>query len=630
MKYLDKINSPLDLKNLSIDELNFLAEEIREFLLNSISKTGGHLSSNLGVIELTIALHYCFNSPEDKFIWDVGHQCYIHKILTGRKELLHTIRKKGGISGFPKINESPYDSYTVGHSSTSISAGLGFCVARDLNNQNHNVISIIGDGAMTGGLVYEAMNNLGMLNKKSIIILNDNQMSISNNVGSVSNYLNKLRTNPGYLEAKIDVQKFFNQVPAIGKNINHILEKTKDRIKYVLLPNLLFEQFDIKYIGPIDGHNIESLINAFESVKNINKPVLLHILTKKGNGYLPAEESPDSYHGVSKFDVKTGEFISKQTEETYSDVFGKFMVKEANKNKKLVAITAAMPSGTGLSFFSKVYPERMFDVGIAESHALIFSAGLSISGFIPVFAVYSTFLQRGYDQVLHDICIQNLHVVLAIDRAGITGDDGETHQGIYDLSFLSHIPNLTVIAPKDKLELEKMLDYAINKQDKPIAIRYPKGFALDNFYENKQEIESFMFEKIFSGEKIALVSVGTMTKTFFEVYHKLVEVGFNPTLINPRFISPISDELIQELKQYEYIFTLEDNILTGGFGSNLNSQLIKNRIFDKKIFNFSFPDEFIEQASISELHKKYGLDSESLFLSIKEILKDFNENAQRY
>lgn len=628
MKYLDRINSPLDLKNLNIEELNCLCEEIREFLLETISKVGGHLSSNLGVVELTTALHYCFNSPQDKFIWDVGHQCYIHKILTQRKELLHTIRKKDGICGFPKITESSYDSYTVGHSSTSLSASLGFSVARDLKNEKHNIISIIGDGAMTCGLVYEAMNNIGTNSKKQVIILNDNQMSISSNVGSVSNYLNKLRINPSYLDAKLDIQKFINKIPSIGKDINHILEKAKDSIKYAIIPNVLFEEFNIKYIGPIDGHNLQSLIAAFESVKKINQPVLIHVLTKKGKGYLPAEKFSDSYHSVSSFEIKTGEFKVKEKPETYSSVFGKFLVKEARKNKKIIAITAAMPSGVGLSFFAKAYPERFFDVGIAESHAVIFAAGLALSGFIPIFSVYSTFLQRGYDQVLHDVCLQNLHVVFAIDRAGVTGEDGETHQGVFDLAYLSHIPNMTILAPKNKIEFEKMLNYSINMQNKPIAIRYPKGVCSEDYERINLEIEHNQFEKIFSGERIALISVGTMTKVFIEVYNKLLENGLNPALINPRFISPIPKKLIDELKNYEYIFTLEDHILTGGFGFNLNNELIKNKIFNKKIFNFAFPDKFIEHSNIKELHLKYGLDSGSLFLKITEILKEFKENVQ--
>ena len=485
MSFLDNINSPSDLKKLNIKELDCLAQEIREFLINSISKTGGHLASNLGVIELTIALNYCFDFSKDKIVWDVGHQAYTHKILTGRKDLFDTLRKKDGLSGFPKTEESIYDHFNTGHSSTSISASLGFATARDLLGKDYNVISVIGDGAMTGGLVYEAMNNAGANNKKLLIILNDNQMSISENVGSMSKHLSSLRSAPEYLEAKLDVRKFLERFNIVGDRINKVLEKTKEGIKYAILPNVMFEQLGIKYIGPIDGHDINGLIKALNNVKNINKPVMLHIITKKGLGYIHAENEPYNYHGVAPFDTKTGKSVTNK-QETYSDVFGKFMVKEANRNKKLVAITAAMPSGTGLSFFSKVYPDRIFDVGIAEEHAVIFAGGLAMGGFVPVFAVYSTFLQRGYDQIIHDICIQNLHVVFAIDRAGVVGDDGETHQGIFDISYLSHIPNLTLLAPKDKEELIEMLDFSINKHKGPIAIRYPKGIACDIPVDNKK------------------------------------------------------------------------------------------------------------------------------------------------
>ena len=618
MSYLGNINSPSDLKKLNIDELSYLAEEIREFLIKSLSKTGGHLASNLGVVELTIALNYCFDFSKDKIIWDVGHQAYTHKVLTGRKNLFDTLRKKDGLSGFPKTEESIYDHFNTGHSSTSISASLGFAAARDLLGKDYNVVSVIGDGAMTGGLVYEAMNNAGANNKKLLIILNDNQMSISENVGSMSKHLSRLRSAPEYIEAKLDVRQFLEKLNIVGDKINKILEKTKEGIKYAVLPNVMFEDLGIKYIGPIDGHDIDGLIKAINNVKNINKPVLLHTITKKGFGYIHAENDPYNYHGVSPFNMETGKAINSNKLETYSDVFGKFMVREANKNKKLVAITAAMPSGTGLTFFSKVYPDRLFDVGIAEEHAVIFSGGLAMSGFVPVFAVYSTFLQRGYDQLIHDICIQNLHVVFAIDRAGVVGDDGETHQGIFDISYLSHIPNLTVLAPKNKTELLKMLDYAINRHTGPIAIRYPKGFATEIYSENEPDIFYNKCEVINQNGNIAIISVGTIMENVKPAYERLLNEGYDISLINARFISPIDTDLIANIRDnFDYIFTVEDNVFKGGFGANLISQLIKNEIFDKKIYNLSFPDEYIEQATIKELHQKYGLDQDGIYKSIK-------------
>ncbi len=617
MKYLDNIYSPSDLKKLNIDELDYLAKEIRDFLIKSLTKTGGHLASNLGVVELTIALNYCFDFSKDKIIWDVGHQAYTHKILTGRKEFFNSLRKKDGLSGFPKTQESIYDHFNTGHSSTSISAGLGFATARDLLGKDYNVVSVIGDGAMTGGLVYEAMNNAGANNKKLLIILNDNQMSISENVGSMSKHLSSLRSAPEYIEAKLDVRHFLEKFNIVGDKINKILEKTKEGIKYAILPNVMFEQLGIKYIGPIDGHDIQGLIKAINNVKNINKPVLLHIITKKGRGYSYAENEPYNYHGVAPFDMDTGKPINKTKLETYSDVFGKYMVREANKNKKLLAITAAMPSGTGLSFFAKAYPDRLFDVGIAEEHAVIFASGLAMSSFTPVFAVYSTFLQRGYDQIIHDVCIQNLHVVFAIDRAGVVGDDGETHQGIFDISYLSHIPNLTIMAPKNKTEFVKMLDYAINKHKAPIAIRYPKGVATDIYSDDEPEICYGKCEVIKQNGKIVIISVGTIIENVKPAYDRLISEGYNISLINARFISPIDKELISNIKNnYDYIFTVEDNVFKGGFGSNLISLLIKNEIFDKKIYNISFPDEYIEQASIKELHQKYGLDSEGIYNTI--------------
>ncbi len=622
MSYLENIKSPQDLKKLKLKELDILASEIRNFLINSISKTGGHLASNLGVVELTIAMHYCFNSPRDKFIWDVGHQAYTHKILTGRMNGFSSLRKYGGLSGFPKSEESPYDAFNTGHSSTSISAAIGLAEARDLLGEDYNVVSVIGDGSMTGGLVYEAMNNVGRNNTKLLIILNDNQMSISKNVGAMSKYLSELRTAPKYLAAKSGIYSFFDGMPIVGGAVNNILEKAKEGIKYALVPNIMFEQLGIKYIGPIDGHDLDKLINVINKVKVMNQPILLHVITKKGKGYKQAEKNPCAFHGVSSFNVKTGQALKAKVKETYSDIFGQTMVKLANKNKKLIAITAAMPSGTGLEFFSKLYPERIFDVGIAEEHAVTFSAGLAKSGFIPVFAVYSTFLQRSYDQIVHDVCLQKLHVVFAIDRAGIVGADGETHQGIYDLSFLSHIPNLVLLAPKNKEELEDMLDYAVNRQKNPIAIRYPKGNVSSNIKSLDKKVSDFSFDIIKQGKEIAVISVGVMADTACKTAEMLEKDGYCPSVIDPRFISPISPELINELKnKYKYIFTIEDNIVSGGFGSKLCQNLIQNKIYNKVIYNFAFPNAFIEQGSREELLKKYKLDSENIYKIIKKILE---------
>ncbi len=622
MKYLENINSPTDLKKLDFKQIEVLADEIREFLIETIAKTGGHLSSNLGVVELSLALNYCFDFLEDRIIWDVGHQCYTHKILTGRRKFFETLRQKEGLSGFPKCSESAYDHFNTGHSSTSISAALGFATARDLLGKDFSVVSVIGDGAMTGGLVFEAMNNAGVEHKKMLIILNDNQMSISENVGSISRYLSRLSSSPQYIGVKGDIKKFLKKLDSFGDKINSFLIKTKEGVKHALLPSVIFEQLGIKYIGVIDGHNIRELINVIQKIKNIDAPVLLHVMTKKGYGYIPAEKFPLNYHGVTPFNKETGELEQKK-EQTYTDTFGKFMVKEANKNKKLVAITAAMPDGTGLSFFSKLYKDRFFDVGIAEQHAAVFAAALAKEGFIPVFAVYSTFLQRAYDQIVHDVCLQNLHVVFAIDRAGIVGEDGDTHQGIFDLSYLSHIPNLTILAPKNKNELCDMLDFAINNFKAPIAIRYPKGEAKETYKELNTPILYGKSELIKKGEKIAIIAVGSMIETAKFAYDKLALEGYNPSLINARFISPIDEDLIFDIREdYDYIFTIEDNVFSGGFGAKLNALLIKNGIFNKKIYNKALPDTFIAQGKISEIYKQYEMDGYGFYRYIKDKIKE--------
>ncbi len=619
--YLEKINSPEDLKKLDLKKLEVLAGEIRNFLIKSVSETGGHLASNLGVVELTVALHYCFTVPRDKIVWDVGHQSYTHKILTKRKNLFNSLRKLNGLSGFPNPSESDYDSFNSGHSSTSIAAAMGLAKARDLSNLNYNVIAVLGDGALTGGMAYEALNNAGRNKTKLCIILNDNQMSISKNVGAMSNYLNELITAQKYMQTKSNIQNRLTKSTG-GNMLYDVLDKTKNSLKNFLMPTSMFEQLGIKYVGPIDGHDLPKLIHVLNRVKKINRPILLHVITKKGKGYKPAEDEPSVYHGVGKFNPDIGINSNVNKKITYSDVLGDELVKLAAENKKICAVTAAMPIGTGLTQFGNCYPKRFFDVGIAEEYAVTFSAGLAKGGYIPVFAVYSTFLQRGYDQIIHDVCIQNLHVVFAIDRAGIVGDDGETHQGIYDISYLSHIPNLTVMAPKNEIELRKMLRFAV-KHNGPVAIRYPRGAASQIMLAKNKDIEYGKAEYIYKGKDIAIVSYGAMMDIATEVYAKLLNSGYSPTIINARFSSPIDMDMVKDLAEnYKYIFTLEDNIYSGGFGCLLNQKLSETKSKKYIIKNFAFPNTYIEHGSRDLLFKKYKLDFENIYDDIIEIIKD--------
>lgn len=623
--YLEKINSPEDIKKLSIDKLDILAKEIREFLINTVSQTGGHLASNLGVVDLTIAMHYCFCCPRDKFVWDVGHQAYTHKILTGRKDEFDTLRKLDGLSGFPKTNESKYDAFNTGHSSTSIAAAIGLAKARDLTGHSYNVVSVIGDGAMTGGLSYEALNNVGRDHTKLIIILNDNQMSISENVGAMSKYLSELILTQKYMNAKSGLQKSLKNLPVGGEQIYNLLYRSKGTLKNAIMPeNSMFEHLGIKYVGPIDGHDIKRMVNVLNKAKKVDIPVLIHVITKKGKGYEPAEIMPSIYHGVSKFDAKVGVVPDYNKKETYSDVFGRKMLEMAARNKKICAITAAMPMGTGLSKFANLYPKRFFDVGIAEEYAVTFASGLAKGGYIPVFAVYSTFLQRGYDQIIHDVCIQNLHVIFAIDRAGIVGDDGETHQGIYDISYLAHIPNLTVMAPKNKTEFENMLEFAVNLSG-PVAIRYPRGEASEIMIAAENSVEYGKAEYIYEGEKIAVVSYGAMMDEAADVYFGLIERGYNPTLINARFASPIDKDMIEDLAEnYKYIFTMEDNIYSGGFGCLLSQRLCEYGLKENTIFNFAFPDMYVEHGNRALLFDRYGMSAEKMLNKIIQIIGDKN------
>lgn len=611
---LDKYKDIENIKNMSSEELNRFSEEIRQFLIESVSKTGGHLASNLGVVELTLSLYKVFDFKSDKLIWDVGHQAYVHKILTGRINKFSQLRKYGGISGFPKREESSFDIFDTGHSSTSISAGLGIARARDLNGDDYEVVSVIGDGALTGGMAYEALNDLGYSKTKMIVILNDNQMSISKNVGGMSKYLNKIRIDPAYNKFKEEVNNKLRKTN-IGVGLANSLQKIKGSFKQFFVPGMLFEDMGIKYLGPIDGHNINELIQAITLAKNTKGPVILHIITKKGKGYDFAERNPNKFHGIGPFDCDSGEICSIKGL-TYSKVFGNEMINLANENKKIVAITAAMPDGTGLNNFSEKFPERFFDVGIAEQHAVTLAAGMATQGMRPVFAVYSTFLQRAYDQILHDVCIQNLSVIFAIDRAGIVGEDGETHQGIFDLSYLTQMPNMTVMSPKCSEELRYMLRWAF-KNDGPIAIRYPRG--TDNSKVKLNSLKDFIrgkWEIITEEGNIAIIATGKMVQTAIMVREKLLKSDIKATIINAEFIKPIDENLIKKLICNNYkIITVEDNILHGGLGSSI-LEYINNLGYKGNILTLGYKDKFVTQGNVDILYKLHGLDTDGMFHSI--------------
>lgn len=618
---LNQIQKKDDIKKLNEEELKTLCKELRRFLLRSVSKTGGHLASNLGVVELTVALEYCFNLPEDKIVWDVGHQAYIHKILTGRKEQFATLRQLDGLSGFPKPHESDCDAFAAGHSSTSISAALGIAKARDLLGGKEHVIAVIGDGSMTGGLAYEALNNAGRENTNLIVILNDNQMSIDTNVGALSRHLNNLRTDGRYQKLKEHFKQFRDNVPIVGQATYNVLSKARDSAKHLFLHGAMFEELGFKYIGPVDGHDLKELLELFQNVKHMKGPVLIHIKTVKGRGYRYAEENPSDYHGVGAFDLKTGKPLSSGGE-SWSDVFGKKMLEIGAANDKAVGITAAMAGGTGFEGFQKAFPERFFDVAIAEQHGVTFSAGLASRGIVPVFAVYSSFLQRAYDQIVHDVCMQNLHVVFAVDRAGIVGADGETHQGVFDLSFLSHIPNMTVLSPKNSWELEEMLDFAVNRWNGPVAVRYPRGTAETAFAENREPVAYGKAELIQDGRKIAVLAEGHMLKAAAEAVKRLEKDGYQPMLVNMRFISPLDGEmLLKAAEQCEYIFTVEDNLGKGGLGSRV-LEFYSDREQVVSVTSFAFPDCYIEQGTQAQLFARHGLDAEGIYKGIKKRLGD--------
>lgn len=618
---LEKINKPNDIKKLDPIEYNQLADEIRNFLLEKISASGGHLASNLGVIELTMALHLVFNLPQDKLIWDVGHQSYTHKILTGRKNQFDQLRKFGGMSGFPKRNESNFDAFDTGHSSTSISAGLGYVAAREISGDQYNVISVIGDGALTGGMAYEALNNASSLKSNFIIVLNDNQMSISENVGGISHILSDIRTSDSYYDLKEGVMNTLYKIPK-GEVLVDKIRKTKSNIKQLVIPNQFFEGMGISYLGPVNGHDIEKLIKIFKVAKRIDHAVLVHVVTQKGHGYKPAERNPSKFHGISPFDIKTGNILKESTAPSYSDVFSEKICALAKKDKKITAITAAMPDGTGLKKFSKWFPDRFFDVGIAEEHAVTFSAGLAAGGMKPVFAVYSSFLQRAYDQILHDVCIQQLHVVIAIDRAGLVGSDGETHQGIFDLSFLSTIPNMTVFAPKNSWELQEGLEFALEHFSGPIALRYPRGTALQSFEEFQTPIIHGKSEIMYMEHEIALIAVGNMVSVADQVRNRLKEQGYAVSLVNARFVKPFDEFTIYKIcNSHKLIVTLEENVQSGGFGERV-CQYINEMELVVGMLNISLPDDYIEHGSVDILKMETGIDAETVTERVISVYKN--------
>ena len=615
---LEKINKPNDIKQLSPIEYNQLADEIRRFLIEKISKTGGHLASNLGVVELTMALHLAFNLPQDKLIWDVGHQSYTHKILTGRKNQFDQLRKFGGMSGFPKRNESHFDAFDTGHSSTSISAGLGLVKARDLKNEHYSVVSVIGDGALTGGMAYEALNNASSLKTNFIIVLNDNTMSIAKNVGGVPHMLSNIRSSDSYYDLKENVANTLYKLPG-GDHIVDKIKKTKSNLKQMILPGQMFECMGISYLGPVNGHDIEKLIKVFHVAKRINGAVIIHVVTHKGHGYKHAERNPAKFHGIGPFDIITGKELKSSDKPTYSDVFSEKICQLAKKDKSIVAVTAAMPDGTGLNKFSKWFPERFFDVGIAEEHAVTFSAGMAAGGLKPVFAVYSSFLQRAYDQILHDVCIQNLPVVFAIDRAGLVGSDGETHQGIFDYTYLSGIPNMHICAPKNKWELSDMMKFAV-ALDAPIAVRYPRGTAYAGLAEHRAPIELGKAEWIAREGGIALFAVGSMVKTAEEVQKLLHEKGYKASIINARFIKPIDEEaVLSACEDHEMIVTMEENVQSGGFGEKVLDCLNDHEKRIKCVMA-AIPDAYVEHGNVELLKKEIGLDAESITEKILERL----------
>ena len=618
---LDKIKKPNDIHKIPLAEFPQLADEIRSFLIESVSRTGGHLASNLGVVELTLALHNVLDFPDDKLIWDVGHQAYTHKILTGRKEEFATLRKEGGLSGFPKRGESSCDSFDAGHSSDSISAGLGYVRARDLLGEKYHVVSVIGDGALTGGMAYEALNNAAELETNFIIVLNDNNMSISPNVGGMSNYLSVLRTAEAYTGMKISINKAVKKIPHVGTAMVDAMRRTKSSIKQLFIPGMLFENMGLTYLGPVDGHNMRQMMRLFNEAKRVKGPVVVHVLTEKGRGYEPARRNPDMFHGIGPFDIKTGRLTQKENFPGYTDVFSEALCEIAEEEKKVVAITAAMPGGTGLKKFSQRYPKRFFDVGIAEEHAVSFAAGLALGGVIPVVAIYSSFLQRAVDQMLHDVCMQKLHVVFAIDRAGLVGADGETHQGNFDISYLGMMPGMTVMAPKNDWELKEMLRFAV-KADGPVAIRYPRGNACQKFEEYQAPVEAGKSEVLHKGRNVAVLALGSMVEVCQEICEELEKDGIDPTFVNVRFVKPMDTALLDELTEdHSLLVTVEENVENGGFGQHVCGYMETHHP-GCQVLPIAIPDRFVAHGSVDSLREQLGLCTSAIVKKIKNCGKE--------
>jgi 1-deoxy-D-xylulose-5-phosphate synthase len=619
---LESINNPTDLKKLSPEQLPLLAEEVRQFLLETVSCTGGHLGSNLGTVELSIALHYCFDSPRDKIIWDVGHQAYTHKILTGRRDAFHTQRQYKGLSGFPKRSESEHDAFGVGHASTSISAALGMAAAADLAGTKNHSIAVIGDGSLTGGMAFEALNQAGHLKKNLIVILNDNEMSISKNVGAFSAFISRKMTGRYYRDLKKEMQGLIANIPAIGKDVLHFARRAENSLKGFLTPGALFEALGFDYLGPLDGHDLPQLVEVFNNINQLDGPLLVHIMTTKGKGYKPAEDKPAKYHGVGVFDIETGKGAPKSAAKSYTDVFGETLVELAEQDPKIVAITAAMPDGTGLNAFAERFPARFFDVGIAEQHGMTFAAGLAADGFRPVTAIYSSFVQRAYDQVFHDICLQKLPVTIAMDRAGLVGDDGPTHHGVFDISYLRHLPGLTMMAPKDENELRHMLKTAIYS-GVPMALRYPRGAGYGVAMDAElKELEIGRGELLLEGSDLCIIAIGSTVYPALEAAEALGRKGISAGVVNARFVKPLDAELIRSVAgKTGRIVTVEENALQGGFGSSVLEMLYDSGLQDVKVKRLGIPDRYIEQGSQAQLRKDVGIDAEGIAVAVQEFLK---------
>ena len=614
---LEQINGAADLRRLNINEKKILAQEIREYIIDVVSKNGGHLASNLGIVELTLAIHNVFDLKKDKVVWDVGHQAYVHKILTGRKEQLKTLRKLDGLAGFPKTSESETDCFNTGHSSTSISAAMGMAKARDLKKENHSVIAVIGDGALTGGMALEALNHVGSSRTNMIVILNDNEMSISKNIGGINKLLTRLRAKRRYTVSNQKGRKIIEKIPVIGRLTVKAVKRIKKSIKQLIIPKMYFEEIGFKYLGPVDGHNLEDLEYILSRAKELDEPVLIHVLTKKGKGYKPAEDNPDKFHGTGPFNIETGESTKKKSKD-YSKAFGEKLIELAEKNDRIVAITAAMRDGTGLKDFSTKYPERFFDVGIAEQHALTFAAGLAKEGMIPFVPIYSSFYQRAYDQVIHDICIQKIPVIMCVDRAGCVGNDGETHQGLYDMAFFRLIPNITIMAPKDFEELTKMMEFAIELKA-PVVIRYPRGGESDIKFDKHEELELGKAEVLKEGQDVTIIGIGKMTATAIRVANEIQKYGLSAEVINARFLKPLDESKITEsISNTKFVITIEDGTEIGGLGSSIKELIINKKLEDVKIKCFAYPDEFIKHGSVSELEELYGLDYKNIVNYIKQ------------